>query len=195
MKQALPERTLEVARLAEAFKDDGVIAFDLAGPERDYPLTLHEKAIAHAKDAGLSVTLHAGEEACPEHIEQALQLGADRIGHGLHLKDAPSHVHERIVDEGTPMEMCPTSNLQTARFASYAEHPIMDYARSGVRVTVNTDNRLMSNTTLTHELAHLASAFSLAQADVMELLANAARAAFADDVLTRWRQACSDLSP
>ena len=194
MKQESPDQTLEVARLAEAYQDDGVVAFDLAGPERDFPLTLHEQAIRHAKEAGLSVTLHAGEDACPEHIEQALQLGTDRIGHGLHLNDAPAHVRERIVTEGVPLEMCPTSNLQTARFASYGKHPIMDYARSGVRVTVNTDNRLMSNTTLTHELAHLISAFSLSQADVTEVLENAARAAFTPDILTPWRNACPSSS-
>ncbi|MFB6287035.1 MAG: adenosine deaminase [Candidatus Bipolaricaulia bacterium] len=186
MRQESPQRTRETARLASAYKEAGVLAFDLAGPERDFPPTLHEDAITHAKDAGLGVTLHAGEEPCPDHIEQALQLGADRLGHGLYLHDSPWHVREGVVREGVPLEMCPTSNLQTARFASYADHPIADYLRDGVNVTVSTDNRLMSNTTVTDELSHLASAFGWGEQRIRAVLANAADAAFGDGVSHRW---------
>jgi len=185
MRQESPERTLETARLASAYKEDGVLAFDLAGPERDFPPTLHEDAITHAKDAGLGVTLHAAEEPCPEHIEQALQLGADRLGHGLYLVDTPAHVRERVVRGGVPLEMCPTSNLQTARFESYADHPIAGYLRDGVNVTASTDNRLMSNTTVTDELSHLASAFGWGEQRIRAVLANAADAAFGDGAAHR----------
>ncbi len=194
MRQGSPERTLETAHLAAAYKDDGVLAFDLAGPERDHPPSLHERAIAHAKASGLGITLHAGEEPCPAHIAQALDLGADRIGHGLYLSDAPEHVPDRIIGEGIPLELCPTSNLQTAQLASYADHPLAEYLHAGVRVTVNTDNRLMSDTTVTDELFHVASAFEFGQTEVESLLANAARAAFGADVATRWQAARDALS-
>lgn len=194
MRQESPERTLETARLAAAYKDDGVLAFDLAGPERNYPPAWHEQAVGHAKDAGLGLTIHAGEEPCPEHIAQALDLGTDRIGHGLYLKDAPEPVRDRVLSEGIPLEMCPTSNLQTAQFASYADHPLADYLREGVNVTVNTDNRLMSDTTVTDELFHVASAFEFGQTEVETLLANAARAAFGADVEARWQAARDTLS-
>lgn len=189
MRQESSQRTLEVARLAAAYKDKGVLAFDLAGPERDFPPTLHADAITHAKDAGLGVTLHAGEEPCPEHIQQALQLGADRLGHGLYLNDAPAHVRESVVREGVPLEMCPTCNVQTAQFASYAEHPLAEHLGDGVVVTVSTDNRLMSDTTVTDELLHVSSAFGFTESDVATLLANAARSAFEGSVQSRWRQA------
>ena len=194
MRQAPPERTLETARLAAAYRDDGVLAFDLAGPERDHPPSRHDRAIRHAQDAGLGITLHAGEEACPKHIGQALDLGADRIGHGLHLRDAPESVRDRVRSEGIPLEMCPTSNLQTARLASYSDHPMGGYLRDGVNVTVSTDNRLMSDTTVADELFHVASAFELTQAEVETLLANAAHAAFGADVATRWQAARDALS-
>ena len=187
MRQDPPERTLETAQLAETYKNEGVLAFDLAGPERDFPPALHERAIRHAKDAGLGVTIHAGEEPCPQYIEQALDLGADRLGHGLYLRDAPQPVRERIIAEGVPLEICPTSNLQTAGFDRYADHPLIDYLHEGVCVTVNTDNRLMSNTTLSDELWHVASDFDLIERDIRSLCENAARAAFRPGVLDRVR--------
>ncbi len=178
MRQDDPQRAMQVAQLAIEYREAGVAAFDLAGPERGYPPEVHRRALERVKEAGLSLTIHAGEEPCPGHIGSALALGADRIGHGLYLQQAPDAVRREIVDREIALEMCPTSNLQTAHLDDYAEHPIMEYHKQGVIVTVNTDNRLMSNTTLTDELFQIASAFGLGRVQVKEILLNSAHAAF-----------------
>ena len=178
MRQESTEWVLEVARLAAQYRSKGVVAFDIAGPENGFPPERHRKAFEYAKAAGLFVTIHAGEENCPDYIRQAIELGADRLGHGLHLEFAPEVIQQRIIERKIALEMCPTSNLQTQGWKSYNEHPIERYRRAGILVTVNSDNRLMSDTTLTNELAQMQKAFGLEDEIVRELTINAARAAF-----------------
>ncbi len=120
----------------------------------------------------------AGEEDCSDYMRQAIELGADRLGHGLHLGSAPESVQRFVADRKIALEICPTSNLQTKGWKSYREHPIEHYRRAGIVVTVNTDNRLMSDTSMTNELSQVQSAFGWGDEIVRELTMNAARTAF-----------------
>lgn len=179
MKQEPVEKAVEVARLAVQYMDRGVVAIDLAGPERNYPPSLHQDAVRNAKEAGLRVTIHAGEGCCPNHIREALDLGAERIGHGVYLYQDEA-TEQRVLEEGIALEVCPTSNLQIAKIVtSYETHPFKRYLNKGIRVTLNTDNRLMSHTDVTREMAHMIEAFSLSSDDVKTVLLNSVEAAFA----------------
>lgn len=181
MKQEPPERSEETARLAAGYRDEGIVGFDLAGPERGFPPSRHRRAIEIARASGVHVTIHAGEGCCPDQIGEALDLGAQRIGHGVYLsKDAATQA--RVVRERIPLEVCPTSNLQISGVMdSYAAHPLKGYLDLGIPVTINTDNRLMSRIDVTHEFDAVIRAFDLSDGTVETLLRNSARAAFAPD--------------
>ena len=147
-----PERALRLAALAVEYKDRGVVAFDLAGAERDNPAKRFREAFYLVRDANLNVTVHAGEAYGPDSIHQALHwVGAHRIGHGVRLREDPD-LMEYVRDHRIALEMCPTSNVQTGAVPSIELHPIREYFDREIRVTINTDNRLMSNTTMTNEL-------------------------------------------
>ena len=183
LKHESTERSMEAAQLAAQFVSKGVVGFDLAGPERGFPPRVHHEAVQMARDAGVHVTLHAGEGCCPEHIQEALDLGAERIGHGVYLKEDKA-AEKRVAAQGIPLEVCPTSNLQiSGLMQGYADHPLKRYLDRGIRVTVNTDNRLMSKTTSTDELLHVIEAFDLEPDDVRRILLNSADAAFAPPAL------------
>ncbi|MBU0595976.1 adenosine deaminase [Candidatus Bipolaricaulota bacterium] len=183
MKQAPTEDSMEVAQLAAQFGGKGVVAMDLAGPERLYPPQMHRDAIDLARESGVHVTIHAGEGCCPEQIRTAIDLGAERIGHGVHLFQAPE-TEKRVAKLGIPLEMCPTSNLQVSGcIESYAAHPFKRYSDLGIPVTINTDNRLMSQITLTHEYQALQEAFSFTRDDIRRFIENGIAAAFAPDEL------------
>jgi len=171
-------RVQETARLAAAYADQGAVAFDLAGPERGFPPSLHRRATEIALDAGLHLTLHAGEGCCPEHIRDALDLGAERIGHGVYLYQDEA-TERRVAEEGVPLEVCPTSNLHISGFMrTLADHPLRRYLELGIPVTLNTDNRLMSQTSSTEELHRVIEAFSLSKETVKRILLSSAEAAF-----------------
>ncbi len=180
MRNESRERSVEVAQLAAQFRKKGVVGFDLAGPEHNYPPILHKTAIGFARDVGLHLTLHAGEGCCPEQIREVIDLGTERIGHGIYLDHDPSAL-ERVVKDGIPLELCPTSNLQVSgRMKQYADHPFDSFRRQGIRVTINTDNRLMSQTSCTREMKVMVDAFDLSRDDVRQILQNSIDAAFCD---------------
>lgn len=185
MRQESPERSAAVARLAARFRDRGVVGFDLAGPERGFPLSDHRDAIRVAREGGVHLTLHAGEGCCPEHIGEALDLGAERIGHGVYLFQDPA-TEERVRKARIPLEACPTSNLQISGIMrSLSDHPLGRYLGRGIRVTVNTDNRLLSRTTATEELWRVVRAFGLGPDEVRDILLSSAEGAFAPPPLRR----------
>jgi adenosine deaminase len=183
MRHLPPEETLRAARLALAYREHGVIAFDLAGAERGHPPSEHAAALHAARDGGLPLTLHAGEADDAERVVEALRLGAARIGHGIRLADALADPRRRaLVDEaierGAHLEVCPTSNVHTGAAASIAEHPIVALWRAGVSVGVNTDNQLMSRITLTGECEALLAQTPLTLADLARMQLEAARHSF-----------------
>jgi adenosine deaminase len=178
MHRAEEKLGVESGLILTALKQDGVVGVDLAGPERQFPPLKHRKAFEFAHDAGLHVTIHAGEGCCPEQIKEALDLGAERIGHGVYLFQAPK-TESRVAELGIPLEICPTSNLQVAGFmASYADHPLARYIELGIPVTINTDNRLMSQVDLSHEFDVVAKAFKFKRESVQSLVTNGVQAAF-----------------
>lgn len=186
MRQA--DRSLEIARLALAFRDRGVVAFDLAGPEDGFPPAGHREALDLLAAELFPVTLHAGEAAGLDSIRGALIDGrALRLGHGVRIAedvdgDRLGPVATWVRDRGIALELSPSSNLGTGAIACWgttmADHPFDRLRRRGFRVTVNTDNRLMSRTTLTRELALLAEAFGYSLDDLRGFQVAAAEAAF-----------------
>ncbi len=149
-----PTVSVELARLAVAYKDRGVVAFDLAGGELGHPASLHAEAFAYAHANGLPCTCHAGEGDGPDSIRQALHIcGAQRIGHATRLGEDESLAREAL-DRHIPLEICLTSNVQTHAARSYDAHPARQYIDRGLTVVLNTDNRLMSGVNLVDEYEH-----------------------------------------
>ena len=152
LRDRFESASLAQAELAVRHRDRGVVGFDLAGGERGNPADMHGSAFYHARKHLLNITVHAGESFGPASIRQALfKCGAHRIGHGVTLGQDPDLLRY-FVDRQIPLEVCPTSNVQTQVVASYEAHPVAEYVRAGVPVTINTDSRLFSHTTMTDEL-------------------------------------------
>jgi len=199
---AMRDRTdsLEMAELAVASRDKGVVGFDIAGEEAGHPPKAHVEAFQLCRRENFSITIHAGEAFGPPSIWQALQYcGAHRIGHGVRLIEdmaisgpgvGPGVEQAKVVklgplaqyvkDKRIPLELCPTSNVDTGAVPSLADHPIRHFLSEHFRVTINTDNRLMSDITLSEELRRLSATFGLTLADVERLQINAMKSAFVD---------------
>ena len=176
------ERSLEIAKLAVNNRDK-VCALDLAGDEARYIGAPHAEAFALAKREGLRRTVHAGEAAGAESIGEAIDLlGAERIGHGVRITES-SELQERARASRLPLEMCPLSNVQTRAANSLTEHPIDRLFREGLHVTVNTDCRTVSFTTLTKEFERLQNAFQWGAEEFHQCQRNSAEAAFVNDAV------------
>jgi adenosine deaminase len=159
MRNINPQTSLILAELAVAYKNKGVVGFDLAGVEESYPAKHHREAFYQILNNNINCTAHAGEAYGAESIHQALHYcGAHRIGHGTRLKE-DGDLLNYVNDHRIPMEICLTSNIQTKAAPSFQKHPLKFYFDYGLRVTINTDNRLVSNTTMTKEL-HLAAKYA-----------------------------------
>jgi len=174
-----PESTsVRLAELAVDYKHRGVVAFDLAGGEAGNPAKSHIHAFYHARDSLLNLTIHAGEAWGPDSIRQALfYCGAHRIGHGISLREDPELV-QYFADHRIPLEICPSSNVHTMSVPSLDAHPIGTYVQAGVPVTVNTDNRLFSRTSMTKELWKVYQHCDLDASDLREIALNGFRYAF-----------------
>ncbi len=185
-------RSMEIAQLCVRYRDEGVVGFDIAGAEAGFPPKRHLDAFEYLQRENAHFTIHAGEGYGLPSIWEAIQwCGADRLGHGVRIIDdigvAPAgdldavplgRLAAYVRDKRIPLEMCPTSNVQTGAAASIAEHPIGLLAKLRFRVTVNTDNRLMSGTTLSSEFERLVDAFGYGWDDVRWLTINAMKSAF-----------------
>lgn len=185
MRHLSGKQTLRAARLAAAYRDHGVVGFDLAGAEFGHPPGEHADALRAARNAGLALTLHAGEADAAQRVVEALRLGAARIGHGIRLADALDdpqrrHLIDEVIERGAHLEVCPTSNVHTGAAASIAAHPIVALWRAGVSVGVNTDNRLMSGITLNAECAALLEHTPLTAHDLARMQLEAAQHSFLD---------------
>ncbi len=182
------DRALEIAELALRHRDDGVVGFDIAGPEAGFPPGRFADAFGRLVHASFHLTLHAGEGYGLPSIREALDLGAERLGHGVRIvddieldRDGRAHLGRLaayVRDRRIPLELCPTSNVHTGLAASVADHPIDLLRRLRFRITVNTDNRLMSDVTLSSEFAALDAAFGIGLGEMEWLTLNAIKSAF-----------------
>jgi len=173
-----PQSSLEMAQLAVAYKNRGVVAFDLAGAEYDHPAKHHLGAFQLVRDNNISVTIHAGEAYGPESIHDAIHVcGAHRIGHGCRLREDGDLLHY-VNDHRIPLECCPSSNVQTGAVRDLATHPLKLYYDLGLRVTVNTDNRLITDTSVSRELYLVHTRMGLEQEDIRRIVINGFKAAF-----------------
>ncbi|HYK95997.1 MAG TPA: adenosine deaminase [Candidatus Dormibacteraeota bacterium] len=188
MRQAA--RSVEVAECAVRWRDAGVVGFDIAGPEAGYRPTRHLEAFDKVRHENFHITIHAGEGFGLPSIWEALQFcGAERLGHGVRIVDDITVLEDGSVELGrlaafvrdrrVPLEMCPTSNVHSGAAASVAEHPIELLRRLRFRVTVNTDNRLMSNVSMSSEMQALDEAFGIGLGEMEWLTINAMKSAFA----------------
>ena len=189
MRDQSPAISLKTAELAVAFSDRGVVGFDLAGDEAGNPAKKHIEAFSFIRAKNFSITIHAGEAFGLESIWQAIQIcGAHRIGHGTRLTDDMSVEDGKIVKMGSlasfvkdkriPLEMCLTSNVGTGAASSYSTHPFPLFFRNGFRVFLCTDNRLMSNTSLSKEFMIAVKEYNLTLNDLEKITLNAAKSAF-----------------
>lgn len=173
-----PAVSMRLAELTIAFKERGVLAFDLAGGEIDNPAKDHREAFQLILNNNINSTVHAGESYGPASIHQAIHhCGAHRIGHGTRLREDGSLLNY-CNDHRIPIECCITSNVQTHTVAAYEDHPIRDYFDYGLRVTVNTDNRLMSDTTITRELMICAEKLRFDPPGIHRLIVNGFKSTF-----------------
>ncbi|NOY94704.1 MAG: adenosine deaminase [Deltaproteobacteria bacterium] len=173
-----PESSLEMAQLAVAYKNRGVVAYDLAGAENDHPAKHHLEAFQLVRANNINVTIHAGEAYGPESIHQAIHVcGAHRIGHGCRLREDGDLLHY-VNDHRIPLEVCPSSNVQTGAVRDFASHPLKLYYDLGLRVTINTDNRLITDTTVSRELWLCHTQLGLGLEDIKRMLLNGLKAAF-----------------
>lgn len=166
-----------VIDLARKFFKKGVCAVDLAGSEAKYPVTLYKELLVYARKHNIPFTIHAGEASGSESVRNAILQGASRIGHGIHILEDDSLIKE-IIDKRILLEVCPTSNVQTGAVDVYQNHPIRKLYDKGVLVHVNTDNRTVSNITLTKEYEKLMDYFSFTEEDFIKMNEDAIGATF-----------------
>jgi adenosine deaminase len=167
-----------MAQLAVEFKNEGVVAFDLAGGEKGNSAARHAAAFLYAREHNLAVTVHAGEGDGPQSVREAVHIcGANRIGHGTRLIEDPE-LTQYVNDRRIALEVCLTSNVQTRVAESYATHPFREYFDQGLNVTLNTDNRLMSATTLTDEYVYAAEHLGFTMEELAGVALNGFESAF-----------------
>jgi len=173
-----PSHSLELSRLAVKYKNKGVVGFDLAGIEENFPAKKHKEAFYLILNNNINTTIHAGEAFGPKSIHQALHIcGAHRIGHGTRVYEDLDLLNY-INNHRIPLEICLTSNLDTKSVPSLSKHPFKYYIDEKIRVTLNTDNRLISNTSLSNEYEIAINNFNLNQNEIRTIIINGFKSAF-----------------
>ncbi|BCZ49372.1 adenosine deaminase [Clostridium gelidum] len=174
------DRVFEVVEKGRQFLGRGVVGIDLCASEEDGFCKKFIEPIALARQYGYRVTIHAGETGIGKNVLEAVELlGAERIGHGVFIKDC-IEAYNIVKERKVTLEMCPTSNVQTKAVNSFNEHPIYDFYKDGIRVTVNTDNRTVSDTNMTQECNILFEEFNITYEDYKQIYYNSVEACFAD---------------
>lgn len=178
IRHITPEASLRLAELCVAFKHKGVVGFDLAGAEMNNPAKDHREAFYLIRNNNVNLTIHAGEAYGPESIHQAIHIGgAHRIGHGTRLRE-DGDLLNYVNDHRIPLEICPTSNVQTRACDSFESHPLPFYLSYGLRVSIHTDNRLVTDTTMTDEYMACIEAFDFNIGDLRKLMINGFKSSF-----------------
>ncbi|MCD7752292.1 MAG: adenosine deaminase [Lachnospiraceae bacterium] len=174
------DANFETLNLAAKYLHQGVCAFDLAGAEALFPTEHYRELFAHATELGVPFTIHAGEAAGPESIRAALSFGAKRIGHGVHAIEDPALV-EDLKEKQTILECCVISNVQSKAVKCVEEHPVKYFLEQGLKVTLNTDNMTISQTSMAKEVAYVRDHLGLTREQEMQLYLNAVDGAFLDE--------------
>jgi adenosine deaminase len=181
-------RSQEAAAAVVKYRNKGVVGFDIAGPEDGFPPTNQIDTFGYLRKENAHFTIHAGEAYGLPSIWEAIQIcGAERLGHGVRIVDDIDFSGDKpklgllasyVRDRRIPLELCPTSNLQTGAAKTYAEHPIGVLSKLRFRVTLNTDNRLMSNTSMSHEMSQCVKSFDWKFVDLQRVTVNALKSSF-----------------
>ncbi|TMG29063.1 MAG: adenosine deaminase [Chloroflexi bacterium] len=174
-----PAQNLALAQVAGRFVNDGVLGFDLAGDEAGHPPILHEDAFRVARSLGMNITIHAGEAAGPESVRQAIAMGAVRLGHGVRAQE-DHEVIAMIKEDGIQLDMAPTSNAQTKAIRRLQDHPLKRFYERGIKVTISTDSRTVSDITLTRELENAIRVIGCTPAQVWAMNLQALDGGFGD---------------
>ena len=174
------EESYEMLKEAYPFLGKGVCAVDLAGAEGLYPMAGFMEFFAKVKALGMPFTLHAGECGEVQNILDSIEAGAMRIGHGIAMRNHPE-VQQLVREKEIGVEMCPISNLQTKAVADTTEYPLREFIDAGIPVTINTDNRTVSNTSMTKELEFIQKVYGIKDEEILLLMRNAAKTAFIEE--------------
>jgi adenosine deaminase len=186
MRFMTADKALEVVEAGRKYLTKGVVAIDLCGSEGEGFCEKFIEPIALARKYGYRVTIHAGETGIGKNVLEAVELlGAERIGHGVFIKDC-IEAYDIVKDKGITLEMCPTSNIQTKAIDTFKNHPIYDFYNDGIRVTVNTDNRTVSDTSMTKECNILLREFHIDFEEYKQIYLNSVDAAFGDLKTKEW---------
>ena len=180
MRHHTEEDNLQMMKAARSFLGEGICAVDLAGNEAAFPMENFTELFQKAKKLGLPFTIHAGECGRVENVIEAVKCGASRIGHGIALRghaDAMAMCKEKKIG----IEMCPISNLQTKAVASKSEYPMREFLDAGLCVTINTDNRTVSNSSIQKEMEFVQKNYGITDEELVRMTENAVHAAFAND--------------
>lgn len=177
MRHHSEEENFRMIKTASQYLGKGVCAADLAGAEASYPMIQFMNLFQKTKELGMPFTIHAGECGNADNISDSLKAGAIRIGHGIAMR-GNKDLQEQVKQAGVGIEMCPISNLQTKAVQSTAEYPLREFLNQGLKVTINTDNRTVSNTTMTKELEFIQKTYGILDEELILLMKNAVDVAF-----------------
>lgn len=177
MRHEKPEVNIAMLEEIKEYINNGVCGIDLAGSEADYPPLLHKPYFDKAKELEASITIHAGECGSAEHVQTAIALGAKRIGHGIALMNNHEILLE-VKDKGIGLEMCPTSNFDTKAVSDRKDYPLRMFLEEGLMVTLNTDNRTVSNTNMSYEFLTAVQEFCVTKEEAVTITQNAIMLAF-----------------
>ncbi len=180
------DMAFEVVEKGRKFLGKGVVAVDLCASENRGFSREFQEPIKLAKKYGYRITVHAGETGIGENVSEAVEiLGAERIGHGVFIKDCP-RAYEIVKKQNITLEMCPTSNVQTKAVNKFSDHPVYNFLKDGIKVTLNTDNRTVSDTDLTSEIKIASSEFGMTDEEYRVIYSNSVRASFATEDLKKY---------
>jgi adenosine deaminase len=181
MRTMSAERAFEVVEKGKSFLGKGVVAIDLCASEEEGFCGEFIEPIALAREYGYRVTIHAGETGIGRNVLEAVEwLGAERIGHGVYITDCPE-AYQIVKEKQIVLEICPTSNVQTKAVKEFRDHPLYAFHRDGIKITINTDNRTVSDTTMTKECDVVWNEFAMSDEDYREIYMNSVKASFASD--------------
>ena len=186
MRNMTLEDALKVIKEGEEFIGKGVVAVDLCGPEEEGFVSKYKDAIDFARSLGYRITIHAGEAASGQNVIDAINiLGAERIGHGVYIKDMKD-AYDLVKSTNVTLEMCPTSNLHTKAVDKACNYPFFKFYKDGLSVTLNTDNRTVSNVDLTNEVSLIKDNFNMSDEDYKNIYLNTVNVTFADEDTKTW---------